>query len=717
MKEWFTAAELAALALPGMPESESGVWRIAKRDDWQNPRRQWDAATNPLGVWRKREKKQGGGVEYHMSLLPTQAQAKLALASAPLPEPPAPRTKSGAVRPVVAESWRWYNALPDKAKAKAAERLTVLDAVETLLRNGTRKEHAIPLVAAARKVATSSIWGWYARCAGFDRADWLPQLADRYAGRIKEAEITPEAWEAFKADYLRVEKPTAESCFERVARIAAVRGWTLPTLKTLLRKIEREISVPVRVYCREGLDALKRLYPAQERDRSMFHALEAINGDGHKIDVFVKWPDGEIVRPMIVVFQDLYSGKYVAWRADKSENRESIRLALGDLVEDLGIPGTIFFDNTRAFANKALTAGTQNRYRFKIKDEDPVGVCALLGIEVRFVLPNSGQSKPIERSFRDIADRAAKHPDFAGAYVGNKPDAKPENYGSRAIALDDFLRVLSAEIIHHNARPGRRSRVCGGVKSFDQAFAESYEQAKIRKAEPEQRLLWLLEAEGVKASNTDGSIRLMGNRYWCEALHGHLGQSLVVRFDPQDLIADLHVYRLDGAYIGAAECVDAAGFSDAGKARDYARNRRHFIKATKLRAKAERGMELATMAAMIPEPADLPAPEAKVVAPMFGAVNLGAIGPRKAVPQPSPVSEAEQAVMDRLAAEDEAPKVVALDTAENRLRRVLDIERRIASGDQVSDEDRRWAAKQARLPDIRARREIFEAFGEAALTA
>ena len=34
MKEWFTAAEIAAAALPGMPRSASGIRRRAKRKNW-----------------------------------------------------------------------------------------------------------------------------------------------------------------------------------------------------------------------------------------------------------------------------------------------------------------------------------------------------------------------------------------------------------------------------------------------------------------------------------------------------------------------------------------------------------------------------------------------------------------------------------------------------------------------------------------------------------
>ncbi|PZX22172.1 bacteriophage Mu transposase [Rhodobacter capsulatus] len=73
------------------------------------------------------------------------------------------------------------------------------------------------------------------------------------------------------------------------------------------------------------------------------------------------------------------------------------------------------------------------------------------------------QAKPIERAFRDIADRLTRHPAFAGAYVGNKPTAKPENYGSRAIPLADFLAITAREIAEHNARPGRFALAHVGV--------------------------------------------------------------------------------------------------------------------------------------------------------------------------------------------------------------------------------------------------------------
>src|SRR3546814_11612024 len=72
-----------------------------------------------------------------------------------------------------------------------------------------------------------------------------------------------------------------------------------------------------------------------------------------------------------------------------------------------------------------------------------------------------GQSKPIERAWRDFCDTIAKHPVFAGAYTGNKPDAKPENYGSHAVPLALFRAVFAREIAGPNAGQGRRTEIAG----------------------------------------------------------------------------------------------------------------------------------------------------------------------------------------------------------------------------------------------------------------
>ena len=620
-REWFSPAELAVMGLPALPATPRGITLMADRGQWQRP--DWKNSR-----WRDREGR-GGGIEYHYSVLPQVAQIKLAVDLSKVEQDnereTAKRERSKS------EMWGWYERLPDVKKQDAQRRLEALDAVRALERSGLKRTFAAQQVAAKFGVALASLYNWQKQVYGIDRPDWLPYLAPRHAGRVETVECHPDAWEALKSDYLRLERPAFVDCYRRVERITAEKGWDLPAARTLQRRIEA-LPEGLRVLAREGVEAIKRMYPAQRRDRGVFHALEAVNADGHKWDVFVRWPDGKVERPVMVAFQDLYSGMILSWRVDRSENKESVRLAFGDMVEQYGIPDHCWLDNGRNFASKWLTGGTPNRYRFKVKEDEPTGIMTSLGVEIHWATPYHGQAKPIERAFRDLAGSVAKHPRFAGAYTGNNPMAKPENYSSAAVPIDIFIATIAEEIAAHNARAGRKSATAQG-RSFLETFQASYAESPIRKASAEQRRLWLLAAEAVGTSKTDGHIPLFGNRYWAEFLHAHRGQKLTIRFDPQKLREPMHVYRLDGSYLGAADCIDDVGFANADEARQHAKARNTYMRATKKALEAERSMTPAQVAALLPEPDDKPEPETKVVRLTFGNAAL------QAAPLPSPETD------------------------------------------------------------------------------
>jgi transposase InsO family protein len=528
------------------------------------------------------------------------------------PAPPAESPAPTAVTRYPA-AWARYERLTDAYKDRAKARLQALYAVQQLVGGGMSRQDAVAVVAAQRGCSVASLWRWWRAVRRAPREHWLPLLVPQYQGRSARVEIPVEAWDLFRADYLRPEAPALAACYERVQRIAGPQGWTLPSLRTFARRAA-EIPRQVRVLAREGVEALDRMYPAQQRLKDGFAALDAVNADGHRFDVFVRWPDGTIARPTMVAWQDLYSGKILGYRVTETESADTVRLAFRDVAERYGIPRHAWLDNGRGFASKWITGGTRTRYRFKVREEDPQGLLIALGVEVHWATPYHGQAKPIERAFRDLCEYVAKHPAFSGAYTGNKPSptAKPENYRSRAVPLETFLRVLDAEIRAHNAREGRRSKVCAG-RSFDQAFAASYETAAIRKATTEQLRTLLLAAESVTANRTDGSVHLLGNRYWTEELAAYGGQRLVVRFDPDALHTQVSVYTLAGDYIADAECVMAVGFADTQAARQHARAKKAHRRAAKDQLAAERRMSVAAMAAQLPSTPPEYLPAAQVV--------------------------------------------------------------------------------------------------------
>ncbi|WP_029009367.1 transposase domain-containing protein [Azospirillum halopraeferens] len=692
MKEWYSAAELAGMALPGLPGTESATIRRAKAKNWRS---------RPRGG-------RGGGLEYHVSALPSTAQITLTLAAKARTGAEAiPAEPAAADRPDRDTLWGWYDAATEKKKAEAKRRLDILDAVEVLYRNGLRRDAAVMSVAAHHKVGVSTVYTWMKLVEGRDRADWLPALAPRHTGRIATVECAPEAWDMLRSDYLRHAAPPFSDCYERMKRAADAQGWAVPSERTLLRRLHATVHPAVVAMCREGTEAVKRMYPAQERDRTHFHALEAINGDGHRWDVWVQWPDGEVARPNMVAFQDLYSGMILSWRVDRTANSWAVRLAIGDLVETWGIPRKVWLDNGRDFASKWLTGGTPNRYRFTVRDEDPVGILTqLLGPEnIHWTTPYSGQSKPIERAFKDFANDIARHPAFEGAYTGNSPVAKPENYKSRAIPLERFLEILVSEINQHNDRAGREARACRG-RSFRDTFLESYASAPITKATEEQRRLWLLAADGVTVNSRDGTVKLFDNRYFAEFLHLHRGDKVIARFDPEFLHDGLHIHRLDGGYLGHAPVLDPAGFDNTEAAQTHNRARKAWLRGVRMMAEAERRMSPEKVADLVPPNLGPAVPaEARVVQLARPTLDL------KRAPEPERTDGQEQR-HTALIAEFRRPAEVPRDERTERLEWAMRTEAAIAAGTATPEEAERFA-RYARQPEWKAHKRLAADFAQA----
>ncbi|MEN8723852.1 MAG: transposase domain-containing protein [Alphaproteobacteria bacterium] len=610
---WLTAQEIANHKLPDMPTSKRRVNTYADRHGWAQAH-----AEDGSALCRKR-KGRGGGFEYHISLLPLRAQKRL--------EAQSRQTEKGAVEASGAALWERFEQLSDKARAEAQRRLGIMQRIEALEHQGFSRNQASAMIACETNVCERTIWNWRNQIEGQPQADWLPLLAPKPRGAaatktVKRAACSNDAFEVFKADYLRAEKPSAASCYDRLVRIAAQRKWQLPSLKTLQRRLTAEVPAAAIVLARDGHDALKASYPAMRRDRSHFGAMEAVNADCHTVDVFVKMPDGKIMRPTLIAVQDLRSGKFVGWRFDDKPNANGVRLAMHDMFRDYGIPRLVYFDNGREFASKMITGGQKTRFRFKVKDDDVQGLLTSLGIKVHWTLPYSGQSKPIERAFRDLCDHMAKHPAFAGAYTGNHVMAKPENYGSKAIAYDEFVRVADQAIRDHNARSGRQGQGMDG-RSCDEVFAQSYAQEQIRRATEPQLRMALLAAERVTARRPNGMVYLLKNGFWAEFLLDHLGGQLMIRFDPDDLSQGVHVYDAESRYLGHAPMIEAHGFNDVDAAREHARNRKNYEKRQREMLELERSMRPEDIAAMLPD--DEPVkdkPAARVVQLVAGNTAL-----------------------------------------------------------------------------------------------
>jgi hypothetical protein len=697
-REWWTTAEIAEAGLPDLPDTRRGADKLAERENWRGQPR-----------FARRRAGKGGGWEYHWRLFPSRAQRKLLMAvSAPVAEAQPEQTDR-------AGQWAWFERLPQAVKDKARERLLVIQRVEAM-EPALGKYLALHCVAKDTGHGARTIQYWFAMIEGVAPHDRLAFIAPRNRAaepRPRTKDCEPLFFDLIKSDFLRPEAPPFTDCYRRALRVAAQQGWAVLPERTMRRRLDATVSEATQLLARKGIDAVKRRYPPQVRDKAALVAMEAVNADFHKFDVFVRWPAprGEaptILRPQMVAFQDIHSGRIVAWRVDVSPNSTAVLLAAGDMIKTYGIPERVVMDNGREFAAKAISGGVSTRFRFKVKEDDIPGLFVSLGCQIHWATPYSGQSKPIERAFRDMCSSISKDPRFAGAYTGNRPDAKPENYGSTAIDLEQFLTVLAEGIEEHNTRQGRRSEVAWG-RSFAEVFDESYATVPIRKATEEQERLWLLGAEGLRADSNTGAIWFQGNEFWAPWMGEIAGQRVIVRFDPAAFWDGLHVYSADNAYIDFAPVRQKGGFFDAAEADAHARARRTWMNAEKKALEAHRRFTTREIGEMLDNaaPPAGPVPEAKVVRGTFGK------GPSRAkavAAEPVPDTTALQAgIVADLAARRSAAAPAPEEQARDRFRRALELERQ----DSPTIEQQRWLSAYQATPEYRAERMLWDDLGDA----
>lgn len=628
--EWLTVQEYAGIG--GLP---THPYHVRKRLD----------ALSTTETKRKREGTKA--FEYHISILPPETQLALFRREGKVKIGDdifdIPKEKDAEERYCRETLWDRWNKSNERAQERAKQQLEAVRAVYSMMRNGLGKMKAIDFVSNEYGMSKMTIRRCCKKVDGIDEADWLPALLDKKKeaaeARRKNmfAYITPEAWTFFKSDYLRLEKPSLSTCYLRLKDAAKHHGWTVPSQKSLERRLRDEVSRQERVLLRQGEHAAAMLYPPQIRSVEHMHAMQHLNGDGYQHNVFVRWFNGKVVRPKTWFWQDVYSRKIVGWRIDLSENKDSIRLSLMDVFAKYGIPKDITIDNTRAAANKDLTGGKENRYRFKVKPDDPKGILTtLLGADhihwTSVILGKGhGQAKPIERAFGvgGLDEIIDKHPACAGAYTGPNPMDKPDNYASNAIDVEEFIKVVEKGVELYNSKPNRNTEICQGFMSFEQAFNKSYETSVIRKATAPQLHMLMLSTETVRVS-AHGTVELLAgetlkrerNRYEADELIGYAGKKVLVRFDPQNLHGEVEIYTTENTHICTAVCSVKRGFNERGAGREQAKHRKQFLKATKDAAQAQDMIDALEVAAQMAPLEEEVLPESKVVEP-YRPVAIG----------------------------------------------------------------------------------------------
>lgn len=521
--------------------------------------------------------------------------------------------------------WSWAETRTADQRAVGAERAQlVTKVVDLMMGEGLQSAVALEQVGAETEVPPATLKRWYSEARHYAQTDWPAALIPRHCGGRGLTEIHPGAWDWFFSQYMTRGKPTVAEVYRRLEEIAPAHGWApLPSERTFNRRAEA-LPRAIRVYHREGRNALARLIPRQRRDHSVYGPGEAVNGDGLKFDrLWVQWPDGEVLATSTAwVWQDLRVGRILAYRLAKTENTDLFRLATYDLL-GVCLPRVAWMDNTTVAANLAMTAGSPGRHRFKHgrRADDPLGLLGQCGIEAHFTDPDqehaSPGSKRIERAFGigGLHTEVAHSPRLTG-HGFRKDD--PIDY-----AL--FAATVAEEVARFNARKGRRAPECAGVHSYDDVWRDLTARTPLRVAAESQRRLLLLMVERCRCDTQTGEFRLKAGsshlgaaRYWADWMAEFGGQMVDVYFDPADLGKPVTVYSAAGLRLGEAARLADAGHHDTDAAREVRRTRKRQQKAWKKEAQDAARIDALVAAEQYPAAAVAEIPAPGVVSARFG---------------------------------------------------------------------------------------------------
>ncbi|MEW6679155.1 MAG: transposase domain-containing protein [Pseudomonadota bacterium] len=490
-----------------------------------------------------------------------------------------------------------YDKRPANLKRMAEARAAAVDAFNELRNAGLPVRMAEQQVMASNGASKATLNRYRAAVEGHDRQYWEALLCPRYEGGRGKTHMSPEAYEAIRRDFFIESQPPLTAILARIRKEATTRGWVIPSDKTVMNRLKAE-PPHFWTYRQGGKKALERSFPTVERSYAKLDIHECWESDGRRADVWCKWPDGTIGRPVAIAWREVRTRMPLAIGIYKNEDAELVITAFCRALDLTGTrPKFAKIDNGRSYANKQLTGQQQNRYRFKVQPDERVGLMTRIGTRVNWSKPGRGRDKPIESWWGTIANHCDKLPQFAGAYCGRNPVEKPDNFDPRnSVPVEDYADALKAATWAFATRKGHRGEGMMGMSPLD-LYNQLSADHQPQPVDPAVLRLGLMGVATVKPDLQDAKLTISVDgygklRYWSEALADLPKQvrarKLHAYFDPG---APRTVAVYDGEkYLCDAACIDKIDFHDEGgekvrahlKAKaDYLRPRHADIKALK----------------------------------------------------------------------------------------------------------------------------------------
>jgi len=723
-KLWYTTSEIAKLRIPGLPATQRGVYqKLNKEGILEHPTKS------------RRRANSGGGREYHVSLLPREAQNILALRSLKkdssiLEEPPemvvdpleTPAGKSGLRRDAkMTVLMIWNSFLKDSMESVEVSQYAFTQLYKS------RKIPAMPewVYAEVKSFSVSSLRNWIkARDNGEEN-----RLAGQYGNR-KGTGLLDTAFDGEVAKYIVamiINHPhlNGDHIHDLVREKFGdpwpieVKGQTIDKPVPTIRTIQRW----VKSWKQENAETLMKITNPDGWKNKYMIAPGKANAwvtapnqiweiDASPADAMCS--DG---RYNIYCVIDIYTRR-MKILVSRTPTTQASLLLIRQAIMDWGVPEIIKTDNGSDFVSQAFVRALTN---LQIKRD----------VAAPFTPEHKGTVEraigTFQRSFmaplgsfvgHNVMDRKKIEGRKSFAQRLGTKDKRLFEVDLTAVELQDMANQWVENKYHHRGHQG-----INGATPHEMAATWT---GHVRRIENEQALhIMLAEVPGKSGHRTvtKKGISVDGITYWNDLMM--VGQRLHIRHDPADL-GRLYCFNEDGdAFVFEAINTDYLGIdrraiAEAAKAHQRERLKEETAEITretrkyKDRHAADALLRQAGEDARKSTVVAFPNRDENYSTPAIDAATEALVAKTLDLPT-GPANAAEhyeQALIDQEKVAARRAMISPVDAANERYMRAKTLMAQTESGFELEDADRKWLNGYLDSAEFRTRSKMEESFGE-----
>lgn len=524
--------------------------------------------------------------------------------------------------------WKRLESASVKLKDKAQRDAEACHLWRQLRAQGTSVIDALLEIKAQYGLSKSALYEKLARIKGYAPLNWRALLLGQWTGEnARRTEWHPEAWAFFLRQALSPGRKK-KTAWRSTKREAEARGWEgVPSYDTA-KKDFGSLPRDVVTLAKEGETALKAMSPKLIRKYDLpVHDTWSL--DARRIDLMARDINGKygragrVFRLHLSIYMDVRSRMILGYAFSDTLNADLTRSAFIEAIKTTGnlIPRKVALDNGMENAAKEISGGAAWRRRGKVKEDEIIGLFPMLGIEVGWATVAHGQAKPVERLFGTLAQMHETRDEFKGAFCGNTPEARPEEWDiAKAVPVELVEKLFAEEVSAYHCTPHRGNGMEG--KSPLQVYKEQLnaDGSKARRINAAQARLCTLSVEKITIRK-DGSFTILGAAYRSDAtVKLAPGRGYDARYNPLNLSDTVYVYRRE-KLLCQAQRIELTSFNDKAAAKRIMRERASYTKSVKQQKKAILAMRNSENQEYLARLADSTVPE--VIDPNTGEILPG----------------------------------------------------------------------------------------------